>query len=193
MKKAFSLIVLIIFTTLAVKSQNLNARKYKKLRVGLGVGYAIASGTDSGAGVIGTVEPGFLITDDVLVNLRFEGAMIVRGTDKGNGLEIDYATIASSTINAQYFFKFETLRPFIGAGFGMYHLPAMKFEYFGLPEEISAESKFGFYPRAGFDVGHFTICVDYNIIPPSKFEDSEFKNNHVAIRIGFHLGGGRLE
>jgi hypothetical protein len=193
MQKTLSLIALILFTTLVVRSQNMNAQQYKKLRVGIGVGYAIASGSDSGAGVIGTIEPGFAIVDDVLVNLRFEGAMIVRGTNKGSALEIDYATIASSTINAQYFFRLETLRPFIGAGMGIYHLPAMEFKNFGLPEKIAAESKFGFYPRVGFDVGHFTFCVDYNIIPPSKFEDSEFKNNHVGIRIGFHLGGGRLE
>lgn len=193
MKKALSIITLITFATLAVRSQNLNVQKYKKFRAGVTLGYAIASGEGSGAGVVAAIEPGFSITDQVLVNLRFEGAMLVRGTEKSSALEIDYAVIGSSTLNVQYFFSLETLRPFVGAGFGIYYFPATEFDYLGLTEKTSTENKIGFYPRAGFDVGHFTICVDYNIISPSKVADSEFKNNYVGIRIGFHLGGGRLE
>ena len=60
-------------------------------------------------------------------------------------------------------------------------------------ELSESESKFGFYPRIGFDAGHFTIALEYNMIPATKVEgiDGEFKNSYLGIRIGGFFGGGR--
>ena len=55
------------------------------------------------------------------------------------------------------------------------------------------ETKFGFYPRVGFDAGHFTLSIDYNIVGNSKVSgmDGEFKNSYLGIRLGGYFGGGR--
>jgi hypothetical protein len=66
------------------------------------------------------------------------------------------------------------------------------------------DDKFGFYPRVGFDVGHFTVTLDYNIVPPSRVRvttsqpsqpvtitNNDYQNSYLGLKVGFFLGGGR--
>ena len=80
----------------------------------------------------------------------------------------------------------------MGAGFGLYNLAAVTVSDSG-DGGAAAESKFGFYPRIGFDLGHFNINLDYNIVGSTKFEgtDLESKNSYIGIRIGGFFFGGR--
>jgi hypothetical protein len=180
------LIVLLLLTV-----ENSFAQRFQKFRAGIGAGYIIATGEGAGGGGLIAVEPGFHITDQILANAKLERAVLVRGTDEASSLEIDYAHFLSGSVNLQYYINNAILRPFIGGGFGFYNIDAVTVEVSNVPMEVASESKLGLYPRVGFDVAHFTICVDYNIIPPTKVGLSEYKNNFIAIRIGGFFGGGR--
>lgn len=173
-----------------------NAQDYKKFRVGLGVGYASASGEGAKGGVILALEPGYRIQDKILVNLRVESAAIVRGTtEQVNGLDIEVAAIGSYTLNGQYYLRAAGFRPYAGFGFGVYTLSAITVEDNGGTggdvDVAAAESKFGFYPRIGFDAGHFNFNIDFNILPQTEgIGGSEFKNSYIGFRLSAFIGGG---
>lgn len=176
------------------------SRIFKPFRVGLGIGYAVpAAGEGAGGGFLMYAEPGYRPTDQVLVGLRLEGAFIVRGIEGVSNKDIsgDASSIASYSLNAQYYFNNEQVRPFVGAGFGLFSLTAVKFNTAGNTpgaDEVGAETRFGFYPRLGVDVGHFTLTLDYNIVPPTDVPDGgEVKNNFLGIRVGAAIGGGRTD
>ena len=175
-----------------------NAQEFKKFRVGIGTGYAIPSGSGSKGGVLLYVEPGYRITDQLLVNLRMEIAVMARGTaeDLSTAETIDVSASGSYTANGQYYLKPSGFRPFVGAGLGIYSIAAAAVT----ADEASvggSQAKFGFYPRVGFDAGHFQLSIDYNIVGKTTVEDilnggnTEFKNNYIGIRIGAYIGGGK--
>jgi len=172
------------------------AQDYKKFRVGLGLGYAAASGYGSGGGVIFTFEPSYRIQDNLSIGLRMEGAAITRGYSQTvNNASFDVAAIGSYTINGQYYFGSGDFRPFAGLGLGLYSLAGVSGSSSGTNiTATEAESKFGFYPRIGFDFHHFSMSADYNIVPPTKDllgGTGEFKNSYFGIRLGFFIGGGK--
>jgi len=191
MKK--TLILVSFFLAFAVV---VNAQDYKKFRVGLGLGYAISGGNGASGGVLATIEPGYRLQDNILLGLRLESALVTRGfsEDLGDSFSFDVAAIGSYTVNGQYYFNNNGFRPFVGLGLGLYSLAAISVESEGQEVgEVDAETKFGFYPRVGFDAGHFTLAMDYNLIPSTTVEgaDGEFKNSYIGIRAGFFIGGGK--
>lgn len=168
------------------------AQEYQAFRVGVGLGYAMASGSGSKGGVLFNLEPGYRVTDQILLNLRIEGAVVGRGFANESSAEMDVAAIASYTLNGQYYFNNNKFRPFVGAGIGSYSLAStsVSVNLGGGDTEtavVAAASKFGFYPRVGFDSGHFTLALDYNIIP----ETNGIKNSYFGIRVGGFFGGGK--
>lgn len=189
MKKISTVLFFILLTAVAVKAQ-----EFKKFRVGVGAGYAMASGKGSGGGVLFTVEPGYRLMDNVLLNLRWESAAVIRGTVNDTGASFDVAGIGSYTLNGQYYFSNENFRPFVGLGLGFYKLAAVSVSASSggsTSTAAAAESKFGFYPRLGFDAKHFTLNLDFNIIPNTTVGSNEFKNSYIGIRVGGYFGGGR--
>ncbi len=171
------------------------AQEYNPFRVGIGIGYANPSGEGAKGGFLGYLEPGYRVSDQILANLRIEGAVVARGfaeSDLGsNDVDIDVAAIASYTLNGQYYFSNNNFRPFVGVGLGLFSMAAQEVSVASQGQNVSgkieAGSKFGFYPRLGFDAGHFTMSLDYNIIP----ESDGIKNNYLGIRFGGFFGGGR--
>lgn len=184
-----------------------NAQDFKAFRVGLGLGYASPGGDGAKGGVLFYLEPGYRVSDALLVGLRLESAVMARGVSiSGGGTtltnEAEVSGNASYTVNGQYYFGSEKFRPFAGVGFGIYSLAAATIS--GTNASASASSsEFGFYPRAGFDLGHFTMQVEYNVIPSKSNQitvntgsnptvvTSESKNSYLAIKAGFFIGGGR--
>ncbi len=193
MKKVIYVLVIALLSTSVGYTQ-----EYKKFKVGLGLGYAAASGYGSGGGVIFTFEPAYRLQDNLSIGLRMEGAAITRGYSQSlaNGSSIDVAAIGSYTVNGQYYFGSGDFRPFAGLGLGLYSLAAVSGSVSGNSGSVdatAAESKFGFYPRVGFDFHHFSMSADYNVVPPTKdvLGVGEFKNNYLGIRLGFFFGGGK--
>ncbi len=174
------------------------AQEFKKFRVGLGLGYAMASGEGSSGGVLVTIEPSYRLKDNLSIGLRMESAIITRGFSLAipSSASIDVAAIGSYTINGQYYLgEGSSFRPFVGAGLGIYSLGAITASSttnsVTTKTTFAAESQFGFYPRIGFDYGHFNLALDYNFVPSTKITTGEFKNNYLGFRIGFFLGGGK--
>lgn len=187
MKKLSLLFALSLLLTLGA-----NAQTFQPFKVGLGLGYASPGGKGAKGGVLFYLEPAYRITDVIQAGLRLEGAIVARGFADETEAELEVASIGSYTVNGQYYFNNNNFRPFVGLGLGLYSLAAAEIEGSATSGatgsvDTKAESKFGFYPRVGFDAGHFTLSLDYNIVP----ETDGIKNNYLGIRIGGFFGGGR--
>jgi len=185
MKRISTVLFLVVLTAASAVAQ-----EFKAFRVGLGLGYANASGKGAKGGVLWTLEPGYRVNDQILANLRIEGAVIGRGYADETSASIDVAALGSYTLNGQYYFNNNNLRPFVGVGFGLYSLAAVSVTAGtsgGSTQAVAASNKFGFYPRVGIDAGHFTLNLDYNLVP----ETDGIKNSYLGIRIGGFIGGGR--
>lgn len=212
MKKILSLIVFFA----AVSTATVHAQEFKPFRVGLGLGYAGPAGDGAKGGVLFYLEPSYRITDNIAVGLKAEIAVMLRGatfTQSGQTQTYDGTASAagSYTLNGQYYFSTGGFRPYVGLGFGLYQLASAKVSGFSngntqvsnQSETVSGGTKFGFYPRIGFDAGHFTMNLEYNIIGASTETVSidnngtvttgkvDTKNNYLGVRLGFFIGGGR--
>ena len=192
---------LIIFSScLLITISNAVAQDLKPFKVGIGLGYAVPGNTGAGVGggALFFIEPAYRPSDNVLVGLRLESAIIARGI-KGVGdddVSGDASSNVSYTLNTQYYFNDNYVRPFVGAGLGLFSLAAVKFNTVGSnnsveANEVKAETRFGFYPRIGIDAGHFNFTIDYNFIPKTDVPGiGEVRNNYLGIRAGFSIGGG---
>lgn len=174
------------------------AREFKQFKVGIGIGYAApGTGEGAGGGFLMYLEPAYRATDQVLVGLRLEGAFLVRGVKGVSGDELigDASSVASYTLNAHYYFNNNKVRPFVGAGVGLYSFASAKFDTRNNNgpdlDDVGAETRFGFYPKIGIDAGHFNLTLDYNVIPPTDVPGGgEVKNSYLGIRAGISIGGG---
>lgn len=153
MKKKLTILLLLTAAYTVTFSQDL-----KPFRVGVGLGYAAPATTGAGAdgGVLFYIEPGYRPCDNVLIGLRLEGAVMARGVEGVNKDDVkgDATTNFSYTINGQNYFTDNYVRPFIGAGVGLFSLAAAKFNTSNadnsiIADDASAETRFGFYPRIG--------------------------------------------
>lgn len=202
--KKIALLAVASVLTLAVAHAQYDedySREFKPFKVGIGIGYAVpGAGEGAGGGFLMYLEPAYRATDQVLVGLRLEGAFMVRGLHGTGNDDIggDATSVASYTLNSHYYFNNNDVRPFVGAGVGLYSLAAAKFDTSdnndpGL-NDIGSETRFGFYPKIGIDAKHFNLTLDYNIVPPTDVPGGgEVKNSYLGIRAGISIGGGRTE
>jgi hypothetical protein len=189
----------LLFTLCLIASVAASAQDFKKFRLATGLGYAIPGGEGAGGGVLWALEPGYRVNDALAVSLRIEGALIVRGFSEAvDGYSGDVAGISSYTANGIYYLSNNKFRPYVGAGVGIYSLAAVTMSANGTG--AAAESKIGFYPRIGFDLGHFNVNLDYNIVGASEAIGTDFngnitkydvKNSYIGIRVGGFFFGGR--
>ena len=192
MKKLLPMMVLAIMISSAATCQD-----FKKFKVGVGVGYAVPS--DGGGGVLLYLEPMYRVTDAIAIGLRLESAAVV-GSAPVAGVTVNASAIGSYTLNGQYYFSNNAFRPFVGAGLGMYSLAAATTDIGGTSYSLSASATaFGFYPRIGFDYGHFNLSIDYNLIPAQETQvnlgglglvTNSQNNSYIGIRLGVSIGGG---
>jgi outer membrane protein W len=194
MKKLF-----ILFLLCSAFASTTQAQDYKKFRVGLGLGYAASGGSGSSGGVLVALEPSYRLSDALSLGLRLETAALTRGfsQDISSGSSVGVAAIGSYTVNGQYYFGSSSFRPFVGLGLGLYSLASVSVSYQGTSvDAVASESKVGFYPRAGFDYGHFNLTLDYNVIGSSDVtsisgSSLSVTNSYFGARIGVYFGGGK--
>lgn len=194
-----------VLMLVAITAASAVAQEFKPFRVGIGLGYASPSGDGAKAGALFYLEPGYRVSDQLLVNLRLEWAAMARGIEGADeSADFDVSAAGSYTVNGQYYLSNNTFRPFVGLGLGIYSVAAASASVDGQNLSVGADaSKFGFYPRIGFDAGHFQFSLDYNIIPAIKESYSvsfggqtitseyEQKTSYLGIRIGAFIGGGK--
>lgn len=187
MKKILLSCAILLFAVAA------NAQEFKPFKLGLGLGYTVPS--DGGGGILFDVEPAYRLSDEIAIGLRIEGAAFARVVGDSEG---EVSTNSSYTLNGQYYLSNNTFRPYIGLGVGIYSIAAVSFS--STTAEFGDESKIGFYPRVGFDLGHFNVNIDYNIIGATEetFDlgsgntiETDIKNSYLGIRVGAFIFGGR--
>ncbi len=176
-----------------------DAQDYKKFKVGIGIGYGVPS--EGSGGVLLYLEPMYRITDQIAAGLRIESAAFLGQPISGTPYTTSAFGVGSYTLNGQYYFSNNTFRPFVGVGFGMFTIAAASADIGGTTVNINAAATvFGFYPRVGFDLGHFNLSIDYNLIPAQEttvsiggFGTQKTTSNYsyIGLRIGASIGGGK--
>jgi hypothetical protein len=192
MKKISTILVLVAIVAFAA-----NGQEFKKFRVGIGAGYAATSGKGAKAGALLYFEPAYRVQDQILVGIRFEAAAVVRGYAES----VETGSVSASFGGAegvfgQYYFNNNTFRPFLGLGLGLNKIATAAATMNGEAFAGIDESKFGFFPRVGFDAGHFTLSIDFNLVGASTLTGTsgtelKTKNNYVGVRFGGFFGGGK--
>jgi outer membrane protein X len=195
--------ILLLASVVAAKAQD---AQFKPFKVDLALGYAIPGGTGAKGGILFALEPKYAVMDNISVGLRMEGAVMVRGQVNSNGQtsDVDAKAAGSYLVTGDYYFTNTTARPFAGLGLGIYSLAAASASSDGSAVGASGGSKFGEMVRAGVEIKHFRVGLEYNIVPKTTYEvvtstgsgtaKSEFssKNGYIGIKLGFFIGGGRL-
>ncbi|HAI84348.1 MAG TPA: hypothetical protein DCL43_11820 [Chitinophagaceae bacterium] len=182
MKKLYSIAVFLLASCIS----NAQSTNYKAFKVNLGIGYAIPSTTTSGGtsgGAAFSLEPQYRINNKINVGLRIEGAA-VGSVNTGSG-NADVSVLSSYTASGEYYFKPSGFRPFAGVGAGIYRLANASVSASSgssSPTINQSGSKFGFYPRVGFETGHFRVTSEYNVVTDGGY---------LSFKLGFFFGGGK--
>jgi len=201
MKKLFLSLSLIFILSVQMFAQHLS--EFKPFKVDVSAGYAIPGGSGSKGGVLFAVEPKYAVINNLAVGLRMEAAVVARfsGYDQdGNPQDVSVKASGSYLATADYYFTDNySFRPYAGAGAGIFTLGSI--ETNSNSGEISAGSKFGGLIRAGMEISHFRVGVEYNLIPKTTFTgyDSQgnltsgltSKNSYIGIKLGICFGGGK--
>jgi hypothetical protein len=166
------------------------AQDFKPFKIGLGLGYAVPIGGERGG--LFYLEPGYRVSNTFLVGLRLESAMISRGiTVNGDDVVGEAASNVSYSLNGQFYFNENRVRPFVGLGLGFFDLAEVEYNTGTEVETSDAVTQFGFYPRIGLDAGHLNLTLDYNIVPVTDLDNGgEIRNSYLGLRVGFSIGGG---
>ena len=176
---------------------------YKPFKCDVAFGYAIPQGSGAKGGVLFAIEPKYAVMDQLSVGLRLEGAVTAHGwvSSDGESASAKVATSSSYLATGDYYFSNNTFRPFAGAGLGLYRLASASFDG-AVSSDVAfgAATKFGGMIRAGFEVYHFRLGLEYNLVgkttetiqdgssnPPTVSS----KNAYMGIKFGFFFGGGK--
>lgn len=155
---------------------------YKAFKVDLGFLYGIPLGSDvysAGAGFY--IEPKYNLTDNIAAGLRLEWAIL--GSADALGENANISALGSYLITGDYYLNTNTIRPYVGAGLGIYNVGKVEVS----DSELSADggSKFGFAPRIGLLLGHLRTGLEYNLV--TGIEGA----NYLSWKFGFEIGGGK--
>jgi hypothetical protein len=198
MKKiTFSILLLTGFVIANAQQQ------FKPFKVDLSTGYAIPGGKGAKGGILFVAEPKYAVIPNLSVGLRFEIAIMARGQADaaGNVSEIDVKAAGSYLATGDYYFMQSTVRPFAGAGVGLFSLAGASAD--NSTASASAGSKFGEMVRAGVEISHFRIGLEYNIVPSTEaqtydastdtYTTTKMKNSYMGVKLGFTIGGGKIK
>ena len=197
--KKITFSILFLATVLIVNAQN----QFKPFKFDLSTGYAIPSGKGAKGGVLFVGEPKYAVIPNLSVGLRFEVAIMARGMSdaSGNVSEVDVKAAGSYLATGDYYLTQNLVRPFAGAGVGIFSLASASAS--NTTASAGTGSKFGEMVRAGVEISHFRIGLEYNIVPSTKVDavdaqsgetyTATSKNSYVGIKIGAIIGGGRIK
>lgn len=189
MKKLLFVISLFAAST-AAQAQS---KMYKPVKVDLALGY----GFGNAKGVVFSLEPKYNIQDQIAVGLRWEGALLggmeVENDANGtaSGAEINIAAIGSYLVTGEYYFSNNSFRPLAGLGTGIYSMGSINTSASGDgvdESSVDVGTRFGIAPRVGFEVGHFRMGLEYNLITG---QPEGFNRNYFSTKVGFFFGGGK--
>jgi hypothetical protein len=182
-------------------------RVFKPFKFDLSLGAAIPAGPGSKGGGLISVEPKYAVADQFWVGLRVEVAAMVRDFTEYDGYGNSSTTSKVSAsgsylVTGDFYFTTSDFRPFIGAGAGLFSLASEDVDDdYGNDNSVASAYKFGGMVRAGFEVRHFRLGVEYNLIGNTVLQSYDYngnpistplKNSYLGIKAGFVFGGRRL-
>jgi outer membrane protein X len=202
MKKLYVLLTFVtVLSISSIAQSEKSGNDLKPFKVDVSLGYAIPGGTGAKGGILFAFEPKYSIMSQLSVGLRFEGAVVARfsGYDEdGNPNEASVKAAGSYLVTGDYYFTDNySFRPFAGIGAGIFSLASAEIN--STSEGVSAGSKFGGMIRAGFELSHFRVGLEYNLVPKTEFigfdnngdeATLQSKNSYIGIKLGFCIGGG---
>jgi outer membrane protein W len=179
-----------------------SAQNFKPFKVDVSTGYAIPGGKGAKGGILFSLEPKYAVIPNLSVGLRFEAAIMARGysDQTGSNAEVDVKAAGSYLATADYYLTENTVRPFAGAGVGLFSLASASADNNGGSAGASG-SKFGGLVRAGVEISHFRLGLEYNLVPATTVTvfdgnstyESKAKNGYIGIKIGAVIGGGKIK
>ena len=91
---------------------------------------------------------------------------MARGTadNQGNVQQVDIKGAGSYLATGDYYFTSNMVRPFAGVGAGLFSLASASLDPNTNGGVSGAKSKFGGMVRAGAEIGHFRVGVEYNLV-----------------------------
>jgi outer membrane protein X len=187
MKKIMFSILLLATVVIANAQQ-----EFKPFKLDLSTGYAIPSGKGAKGGILFVAEPKYAVIPNLSAGIRLEFALMARGRvdQSGNVAEVDVKAAGSYLLTGDYYFMQSTVRPFAGVGLGIYSLAGASSD--ANSASAGAGSKFGEMARAGVEISHFRLGVEYNIVPTTDVETvdangvkttSSTKNSYMGIKL----------
>ncbi|MBC7425102.1 MAG: hypothetical protein H7321_01100 [Bacteroidia bacterium] len=185
--KHTKIFIAVIFITAFQQNGFSQAKDYKLLKFDFSLGAAFPA--KQGIGFVTAFEPKVNISNKFAVGLKAEVALMARGASfNQNGGSLNVVTNFMVQPTVDFYITKLIFRPFVGIGAGVYN--------FGSNENTTADSKqsdfekvslFGICPRVGFEVWHFRVSGEYNIVPKTGVVD----NNYASVKLGFFFGGGK--
>ena len=181
-----------IFTATAQDGE----RIFKKFKGDVSLGYAAPLGSAVHGGIVFAMEPKFALMDKLSIGLRMEGA-VFGNFSNAFVYESETAKAAESYLaTADYYFTDNySFRPFAGAGAGAFILSTDALN----SGSNKSSTKLGSVVRAGVEVKHFRLGVEYNFVPQTDLTSydqygnalsGKSKNSYIGIKAGFCFGGG---
>ncbi|HKO80312.1 MAG TPA: outer membrane beta-barrel protein [Chitinophagaceae bacterium] len=199
MKNKFLILALGAMTSFSAMAQS--KTDLKPFKVDVSLGYAIPGGTGAKSGILFAIEPKYAVISNLSLGLRMEAAVIARFSgynDEGTVNSASVKAAGSYLATGDYYFSDNySLRPFAGAGAGIFSLASAEFD--SNQGAISGGSKFGGMIRGGIEMKHFRLGIEYNIVPKTSFTGLDSngdetkltsKNGYLGIKLGVCIGGG---
>jgi outer membrane protein W len=158
------------------------SENYRAFKVDITTGYSKSTQTGTGGTSGGfnlSIEPKYNITDNIAVGFKYEIAVVASAEASG---VTALGVLRPTLLTGEYYVGESTVRPYVGLGLGFYK--GYVFLSDGEETELIAadESQFGFAPRAGLQIGHFRLGLEYNLVKDANF---------FSLKLGATLGGGR--
>jgi len=199
MKKVYLMLTLGTILSLSSIAQGSSLKPFK---CDVSLGYAIPGGPGSKGGILFAVEPKFNIVRQIALGLRMEGALVARfsGYDADGNLQNVSVKMSSSYLATGDYYLTENynFRPFAGAGAGVFMVATAEANQ--TTGAVSTGSKFGGLIRAGMEISHFRVGIEYNLIPKTTYTGYDKDGNlttgltsnncYIGIKIGACFGGG---
>jgi outer membrane protein X len=186
MKKLVLISTVILLFSAPIQAQY----SYKPFRVDLGFGISVPTGSNStGWGVLLRAEPKYSFHEQMSGGLRQEFNMLLQSKlDSNSEFESINVIVNGSTLATfDYHFNTASFRPFVGAGLGIYTSGSATVSKETTDEPVKLKRKAGGMIRAGFDVAHFRLSLEYNIA--GKTQDINL--NYFAVVFAGYIGGGK--
>ncbi len=208
LKKITMLLFAVILTSTAFAQNDYN---YKKFRVDLGGGAAIFN---KGGGFLMYIEPKLAIHPNFSAGIRILDAVVGKNLDiNGQTYTTDISNNSSFLLTGDYYFTSSTARPYVGAGIGLYNNVGLATNVTTTTSgsnggtssntvkyDIPASNNFGAMVRAGVDVVHLRMGLEYNFVPSTSSQsgvtnvtDVRAQNSYLGLTFGGYFGGGKLK